>query len=136
MMLKAEKEKIREKILDGTIYKDKRYIEWRQKVFERDRYTCQLTGQIGGYMEAHHIFEKYKYPEKIFDVNNGITLTGYSHKWIHREKLVEEFRQKFLKLAKTNKPRKKVKKVVRSIRKTKKKRGKNAKRTRRSTKAR
>ena len=131
-MLKAEKEKIREKILNGTIYKDKRYVEWRKKVFERDRFTCQLTGQRGGYLEAHHIYPKYKYPEKIFDEKNGITLSGYSHKWIHRENLVESFRRKFLKLARTNKPRKKVKKVRKVIRKVKKKRKRNAKRTRRN----
>lgn len=31
-----------------------KYIEWRQKVFIRDDFTCQDCGQKGGYLEAHH----------------------------------------------------------------------------------
>lgn len=135
-MRKSEKEKIREKILDGTIYKTKKYREWRAKVFERDRYTCQLTGQTGSYIEAHHIYPKYKNPEKIFDVENGITLTGYAHKWVHREGLVEQFRRKFLKLARTNKPRKKIKKIIKKMRKSPSRKKKATKKKKRKTKKR
>lgn len=30
-----------------------RYIKWREKVFERDNYTCQECEQRGGNLESH-----------------------------------------------------------------------------------
>jgi 5-methylcytosine-specific restriction endonuclease McrA len=114
-MTQAEKKEIILKIKDGSIYKDPRYIKWRDKVFERDRYTCQLSGDAGGHLEAHHIKPKWTYPELIFDVENGITLRKYMHEYVH-EKGPEKFEKKFQELAKTNKAKKRIKKVVRKIR--------------------
>lgn len=114
-MTDAEKQKIREKILDGSIYSDPRYTKWRQAVFERDRFTCQMTNEPGGHLEAHHIKPKYKYPELIFDVKNGITLRKYMHQYIHKEDLAQKFEKKFQQLAKTNKAKKRVKKVVQKL---------------------
>lgn len=115
-MSERSKGSIRRKILDGSIYKDKRYVEWRRKVFERDRYVCQLSGQVGGYLEAHHIISKYKEPQGIFDVDNGITLAGREHKWLHESCFEKKYEKKFQELAKTNKPKKKIKRT-RKIRK-------------------
>lgn len=79
-------------IQDRSKVKDRRhsernsrpYIEWRVAVFERDKYTCQKCGSIGGYLHAHHIKEWEYYPELRYDIDNGITLCRRPcHKQIH-----------------------------------------------------
>ena len=113
-MTESGKLEIREKINNGTIYTCKEYVEWRQKVFERDRFVCQLSNEPGGHLEAHHIKSKWKYPELIYDVNNGITLRKYMHKFVH-EKGAEKFEKRFTELAKSNKAKKRIKKVVKKM---------------------
>lgn len=59
------------------------YKEWRKAVFERDCYTCQMCGKkSSGDIEAHHIYTWKNYPEKRFDVENGITLCKKCHRSI------------------------------------------------------
>ena len=60
-------------------------INWRIEVFKRDKYTCQISGKVGGRLNAHHILpcrictelgvDKYKY-----DIENGVTLSRECHK--------------------------------------------------------
>lgn len=57
----------------------KAYVRWRKGVFERDGYTCQLCGEYAGYIEAHHIKPVRKYPELIYEINNGMTLCLKCH---------------------------------------------------------
>lgn len=54
--------------------------EWRKSIFERDNYTCQDCGKIGGRLEPHHKKSVYRYPELVFEKNNGITLCKECHK--------------------------------------------------------
>ena len=57
------------------------YIIWRNRVFERDNYTCQKCGDSnGGNLEAHHKLPFAYFPESRFDVNNGQTLCKKCHK--------------------------------------------------------
>lgn len=105
--------RVKKQILDGSIYKKKRYISWRKKVFSRDRYKCQLCEKVGGNIQAHHIKPKYKFTSKIFEVTNGITLCWGCHNKIHKEDLVDKYVRKFKKLARENKAKPKVKRVRR-----------------------
>lgn len=64
------------------------YKRWRQQVFKRDNYKCQMIG-VGcekktNYIEANHIKLFSEYPELRFDANNGITLCKDCHKYIRR----------------------------------------------------
>lgn len=63
----------------------KEYKEWRSSVFERDKYTCQECGQVGGSLEAHHIKPFALYEDLRFEVNNGLTLCVGCHRELHRK---------------------------------------------------
>lgn len=57
-----------------------KYKQWRSFVFERDCYTCQECGQVGGKLNADHILPFAQYPEFRFDVDNGRTLCVECHR--------------------------------------------------------
>jgi len=57
----------------------KKMKEWRMGVFERDDFTCQECGIVGGYLEAHHIKSFAHYPEERFNLENGQTLCKPCH---------------------------------------------------------
>ena len=62
---------------------------WRQKVFERDGYTCQACGirSIRKYrvnLHPHHIKSFSLYSELRFEINNGITLCSICHSILHK----------------------------------------------------
>jgi 5-methylcytosine-specific restriction endonuclease McrA len=59
---------------------DKKYLNWRISVFERDGYGCQICEKIGGLLQVHHIKSWAKYPELRYVVDNGITLCLDCHK--------------------------------------------------------
>ena len=62
----------------------KEYTAWRSQVFIRDNFTCQICGQVGGRLNAHHIQPWARCIQKRFDVNNGITLCEKCHRDIHK----------------------------------------------------
>ena len=55
------------------------YKLWREKVFERDDYTCQICGIRGGEIQADHIKPQSVYPELRFELSNGRTLCRPCH---------------------------------------------------------
>lgn len=60
-------------------YHNTEYCAWRKRVFERDRYTCQYCGKVGGKLEAHHIFRFSYFPDLRNVDQNGITLCHGCH---------------------------------------------------------
>lgn len=72
-------------------------IEWRNLVFKRDSFTCQLCNIRGGKLHAHHIvtlssiLETYKIKTIehaincafLWDISNGLTLCEKCHKLQH-----------------------------------------------------
>ena len=63
------------------------YQEWREKVFERDGWTCRECGakrEVGSVvLHAHHVKEFATHPEMRLDVSNGLTLCEPCHMALH-----------------------------------------------------
>lgn len=73
----------------------KSYKKWRISVFERDNYTCEECGQVGGYLHAHHIASWSNNPKLRYRVYNGVTLCKSCHKDLHRSLRVIDKISKF-----------------------------------------
>jgi HNH endonuclease len=56
------------------------YRLWREAIFERDNYTCQICGQRGGKIIADHILPFAYFPAIRLALNNGRTLCKECHK--------------------------------------------------------
>ena len=61
----------------------KSYKNWRDKIFRNNDYECQECGQVGGYLQAHHLKEWSDYPKERYLIRNGITLCKKCHKYVH-----------------------------------------------------
>jgi len=72
--------------------KSEEWRTWREAVFQRDNYTCQLCGEKGLELHPHHILQKCDYPDLIFEISNGITLC----KGCHMSKGVHSFKSIFV----------------------------------------
>ena len=55
------------------------WAKWRASVFARDSFTCKECGVRGGFLEPHHIIPIRSDKNKLFDINNGITLCRPCH---------------------------------------------------------
>lgn len=62
------------------IFRSLEYKLWRIEVFERDNYTCQECGKVGGKIQADHIKRWADFPEVVFDLKNGQTLCIDCHR--------------------------------------------------------
>jgi hypothetical protein len=57
--------------------------EWRRLVYERDDYACQVCGERGRKIQAHHLHPWAVRPELRFDLSNGVTVCRVHHKQFH-----------------------------------------------------
>jgi len=60
--------------LDNRNYDDPKYKAWRENVFTRDRWVCQLCNVTKVPMQAHHIIRWAESEHLHFILTNGITL--------------------------------------------------------------
>jgi len=73
----------RDRDFDNSVYKD-----WRKKVFNRDRYKCQMPGcGSKGKINAHHIRRWADAANLRFDTRNGITLCWNCHRKVTGDEL-------------------------------------------------
>jgi hypothetical protein len=77
ILLKREKRRIKK---ENKV----KLIEWRKAVLSRDNYCCAVSKkQFGNHgIHIHHILPNTKkYEEFKYDVNNGIALSTFYHKF-------------------------------------------------------
>lgn len=65
----------------------KKYIEWRNEVYERDNWTCRECNEKlkSKTIVAHHIKSFKKYHKLRFKISNGKTLCRKCHKKVHKK---------------------------------------------------
>lgn len=69
------------RVVPNKVVYSAEYKEWRNLVYQRDGYRCKMPGckSNSRKIAAHHIYPKRNYPEKQFDLSNGITLCKKCH---------------------------------------------------------
>ena len=60
-------------------------VTWRNNIYTRDNYTCQICNQYGANLNAHHLNGWNAFPEQRFDLDNGVTLCTDCHKEFHSQ---------------------------------------------------
>lgn len=78
---------------------------FRNKVYRRDKYTCQVCGQVGGTLNAHHLDSWNWAKDKRFKISNGVTLCEDCHNEFHNihgkgnntKEQFKEFKKKIIK---------------------------------------
>jgi hypothetical protein len=63
----------------------KEYKDWRNAVYRRDYWTCQVCGEKPKNIVAHHLKSFNDYPALRYSVENGQTLCRSCHKIVHSE---------------------------------------------------
>lgn len=66
--------------LNKAIRESFEYKLWREAVYARDNWTCQICSVRGGNVEADHIKPFSTHPELRFAIDNGRTLCSICHR--------------------------------------------------------
>lgn len=73
----------KERIVGRKYYE---YYEWREAVFKRDSYTCQVCGDsTGGNLNAHHLESYNNNPKLRTKLSNGATTCDKCHGNFHHQ---------------------------------------------------
>lgn len=60
-------------------FKTAEFSKIRSFVFNRDKHTCKITGQVGGHLHAHHLLPYWVCEAAFFDTDNIITVSTTAH---------------------------------------------------------
>lgn len=60
-------------------FKQAEFTKLRNQVFNRDNYTCKLTGIKGGNLHPHHLLPYWVCPDAFLDIENLITVSSKAH---------------------------------------------------------
>ena len=71
--------------INEAIRHSEEYRTWREKVYRKDRWTCQICRRHLKQLIAHHIKVFEKFPKLRFEPTNEITLCRACHCKIHAE---------------------------------------------------
>ena len=76
-------------IYNGSIYRSRRWRNFRQSVMARDEFQCQECKRYGRIKQAqtvHHIEHAEDAPERFYDMSNCISVCNDCHNRLHPEK--------------------------------------------------
>lgn len=76
---KTDEERLKKRYILGKHTID----EFRNKVYQRDEYTCRVCGQVGGTLNAHHLDGWNWAKDNRFKTSNGVTLCEDCHSKFH-----------------------------------------------------
>lgn len=71
-------------------YRDPKYIEFRKRILERDKYTCKKCKTIAqsvhskSSLNIHHLFSKLENPRLEYKIFNLMTLCSFCHRLFHK----------------------------------------------------
>lgn len=71
---------------------NRKYQEWRRRVFKRDNYTCQMCSERGGRLTVHHIKKVSTHEHLIYASWNGIALCWSCHGKVNQKESLYEAR--------------------------------------------
>ena len=57
---------------------------WYRAVLKRADFTCALSGQVGGALSAHHLYNLARHPDLALDLDNGVCITRNLHHLFHK----------------------------------------------------
>lgn len=80
--------------------------KWRRKVLEKDNFICQICKKERGNLCVHHLQRWNEFPDRRFDIHNGITLCAECHHRLHtkpKDNLRKAFVDALLTISETNK---------------------------------
>lgn len=76
---KTDEERLKKRYILGK----HRISNFRNAVYQRDEYTCQLCGQVSGKLNAHHL-DSWDWAKDLrFEIGNGVTLCEHCHSNFH-----------------------------------------------------
>ncbi len=58
---------------------DFRYKKWRQEIYRRANYICQMCGCKDVKFHAHHVYSQHRHPHLKYVLENGLCLCGQCH---------------------------------------------------------
>jgi hypothetical protein len=68
-----------------TIRNSQQYREWRSSIFAKYDYRCAVCSVRAKNLNAHHLDSFHAFPEKRFDLDNGVCLCSRHHMDFHRQ---------------------------------------------------
>jgi hypothetical protein len=61
------------------------FERWAIQVLKQANFTCVISGVRGKALSAHHLYNRADYPDRRFDISNGVAILRELHLKFHRQ---------------------------------------------------
>lgn len=79
-----------------TLIQRSEYKNWRDSVYRKDAFTCQICGSVGGKLNADHIKPWADFPELRYEISNGRMLCVECHLEVTKKYLKFNWKNQFM----------------------------------------